>query len=81
VQALKDALAALKCGASKFDDTDQRFVRAMIALGAPNSATAGVFGISEAELLAKFPDELGSRASEPSRESSLTNRHPAVALP
>ena len=79
VEALKEALAALKCGASKFGDADRRFVRAMIALGAPNSATAGVFGISEAELLAKFPDELGSHASEPSRGFSLTNHHPAVA--
>ncbi len=81
VQALKDALAALKCGASKFGDADQRFVRAMIALGAPNSATASAFGISEAELLAKFPDELGSHASEPSRGCSLANHRPAVALP
>jgi len=81
VEALKEALAALKCGASKFGDADRRFVRAMIALGAPNSATAGAFGISEAELLAKFPDELGSHASEPSRGFSLTKHHPAVALP
>jgi hypothetical protein len=58
VEALKDALAALKCGAPNFGDAERRFVRAMIALGAPNNATAGAFGISEAELLAKFPDEL-----------------------
>ena len=79
--ALKEALAALKCGASKFGDADRRFVRAMIALGAPNSATAGAFGISEAELLAKFPDELRSHASEPSRGCSLASHHPTVALP
>jgi hypothetical protein len=68
VEALKGALvalAALKCGVSNFGDADRRFVRAMTALGAPNIATAGAFGISEAELLAKFPDELGSRASDP----------------
>ncbi len=68
VEALKGALAALaalKCGVSNFGDADRRFVRAMTALGAPNNATAGAFGISEAELLAKFPDELGSRASDP----------------
>jgi hypothetical protein len=62
VQALKDALTALSGGGvSKFNDADRRFVRAMIALGAPNNATAGAFGISEVELLAKFPDELQSR--------------------
>jgi hypothetical protein len=60
--ALKDAL--VKCGAPYFGDADRRFVRAMIALGAPKSATAGAFGISEAELLAKFPDELGSCAGD-----------------
>ena len=75
VQALKDALtalAALRCGASKFNDADRRFVRAMIALGAPNNATAGAFGISEVELLAKFPDELESRAGDlqPARHSN-----------
>ena len=71
VQALKDALAALRCGASKFNDADRRFVRAMIALGAPNNATASAFGISEVELLAKFPDELESRAADlrPARHS------------
>jgi hypothetical protein len=36
----------------------------MIALGAPNSATAGACGISEAELLAKFPEELGSQVAD-----------------
>jgi hypothetical protein len=68
VEALEGALAALaalKCGASNFGDADRRFVRAMTALGAPSNATAGAFGISEAELLAKFADELGSRASDP----------------
>jgi hypothetical protein len=67
VEALKDALAALGCGASNFGnlgDADRRFVRAMIALGAPNNATAAVFGISEAELVAKFPYELEARASD-----------------
>jgi hypothetical protein len=59
VQALKDALVALWGGASNSCEADRRFVRAMIALGAPNNATAGAFGISEAALLAKFPDELG----------------------
>ena len=75
VQALKDALtalAALRCGASNFNDADRRFVRAMLALGAPNNATAGAFGISEVELLAKFPDELQSRAGDlqPARHSN-----------
>ena len=67
VQALKDALAALRCGASKFNDADRRFVRAMIALGAPNNATASAFGISVVELLAKFPDELQSRPRDTAR--------------
>jgi hypothetical protein len=62
LEALKDAL--VKCGAPCFGEADRRFVRAMIALGAPKSATAGAFGISEAELLAKFSDELGSCASD-----------------
>jgi len=72
VQALKDALAALRCGASKFNDADRRFVRAMMALGAPVNATASAFGISEVELLAKFPDELESRAGDlrPARHSN-----------
>jgi len=72
VQALKDALTALRGGASSFNDADRRFVRAMIALGAPNNVTAGAFGISEAELLAKFPDELVSRAGDlrPARHSN-----------
>jgi len=64
VEALKDALAALKCSASSFADADRRFVRAMIALGAPNNAIATAFGISEAELLAKFPYELEACASD-----------------
>jgi hypothetical protein len=53
--------ALLSSNASNFSDVDRRFVRAMIALGAPNNATAGAFGISEGELLKKFPDELESR--------------------
>jgi hypothetical protein len=61
LQALKDALTALSGGVSNFSDADRRFVRAMIALGAPNNVTAGAFGISEVELLANFPDELESR--------------------
>jgi len=60
LEALKNALAALlSSDASNFRDADQCFVRAMIALGAANSATAGALGICEAELLAKFPEELG----------------------
>src|SRR4051812_3722015 len=75
VQALKDALtalAALRCGASNFNDADRRFVGAMLALGAQKKATAGAFGISEVELLAKFPDELQSRAGDlqPARHSN-----------
>jgi hypothetical protein len=57
----------LSSAASNFSDADRRFVRAMIALGAPNNATAGAFGISETELLAKFPDELQSRPRERAR--------------
>jgi hypothetical protein len=57
--ALKNALAALLSSeASNLREADRRFVRAMIALGATNNATAVAFGISEAELLTKFPDEL-----------------------
>src|SRR5439155_22623164 len=60
LEALKNALAELlSSDASNFCDADQRLVRAMIALGAANSATAGALGICEAELLAKFPEELG----------------------
>lgn len=60
VEALKNALEALlSCDASNFREADRRFVRAMTALGAPNNATAGALGICEAELLAKFPNELG----------------------
>jgi hypothetical protein len=59
--------ALLSSDASKFNDADRRFVRAMIALGAPNNTTAGAFGISETELLAKFPDELQSRPRERAR--------------
>jgi hypothetical protein len=71
--ALKKVLAALlSSDVSKFSDADRRFVRAMIALGAPNNVTAGAFGISEFELLAKFPDELKSRAGDlrPARHSN-----------
>ncbi len=63
--ALRNVLAALLSSeASNFSDADRRFVRAMIALGAPNNTTAGAFGISVVELLAKFPDELQSRAGD-----------------
>ncbi len=66
--ALKNVLAPLlSSAASNFSDADRRFVRAMIALGAPNNATAGAFGISETELLAKFPDELQSRPRDTAR--------------
>src|SRR6266851_1302751 len=65
LEALKNALAALISDASNFREADRRFVRAMIVLGAPNNATAGAFGISEAELLAKFPDELRPGATDP----------------
>ena len=68
VAALKNVLAALlSSDASNFRDADRRFVRAMIALGAPNNTTAGAFGISEVELLAKFPDELQSRPRDTAR--------------
>jgi hypothetical protein len=68
VAALKNVLAALlSSDASNFRDADRRFVRAMIALGAPNNVTAGAFGISEVELLAKFRDELQSRPRESAR--------------
>ena len=66
--ALRNVLAALlSSDASKFNDADRRFVRAMIALGAPNNVTAGAFGISEVELLAKFRDELQSRPRDTAR--------------
>jgi len=64
LEALKNALAELISDASNFREADRRFVRAMIALGATNNATAVAFGISEAELLAKFPDELECRTRE-----------------
>src|SRR6478752_3652760 len=72
MEALKGALAALRDGVLNCREADRRFVRAMIALGAPNNATAGAFGISEVELLAKFPDELESRAGDlqPARHSN-----------
>jgi len=59
--------ALLSSDASNFRDADRRFVRAMIALGAPNNTTAGAFGISEVELLAKFPDELQSSPRDTAR--------------
>ena len=66
--ALRNVLAALlSTEASNFSDADRRFVRAMIALGAPNNTTAGAFGISVVELLAKFPDELQSRPRDTAR--------------
>jgi hypothetical protein len=64
LEALKGALAALRDGASNSREADRRFVRAMIALDAPNNATAGAFGISEAELLARFPNEVGPGAAD-----------------
>jgi hypothetical protein len=63
--ALKGALVALKDGASNSREADWRFVRAMNALGAPNHATAGAFGISEAELLARFPADVAPGAPDP----------------
>jgi hypothetical protein len=69
--ALKNALAALlSSDVSNFGEADRRFVRAMIVLGAPNNATAVAFGISEVELLAKFPDELECRAGETIQRTS-----------
>ena len=68
VAALRNVLAALlSSDVSNFSDADRRFVRAMIALGAPNNVTAGAFGISEVELLAKFRDELQSRPRDAAR--------------
>jgi hypothetical protein len=50
----------------------------MIALGAANSATAGALGICEAELLAKFPEELGPvgmvRRSAETRKYTMESR-------
>jgi hypothetical protein len=67
--ALRNVLAPLlSSDVSNFSDADRRFVRAMIALGAPNNVTAGAFGISEVELLAKFRDELQSRPREAARQ-------------
>ncbi len=82
VEALKDALAALKCGASNFADADRRFVRAMVALGAPNNAIATAFGISEAELLATFPHELETRAGDlKASVSSVRAPRPPLSSP
>ena len=86
LEALKNALAALLTSdASNFRDADQRFVRAMIALGAANSATAGALGICEAELLAKFPEELGPGSmvlwSAEIRKYSMESRSPEYSAP
>jgi len=85
VQALKDALAALMGGALDPREADRCFVRAMIALGAPNNATAGAFGISEAELLAKFPDELGPGVIDlwpaEARKYSMESRNAEYSAP
>jgi hypothetical protein len=57
----------------------------MIALGAPNNATAGAFGISEAELLAKFPDELRPGGMDPwpaeARKYAMESRNPEYSAP
>jgi hypothetical protein len=81
LEALKSALAALLGGGgSNFREADRRFVQAMIALGAANSATAGALGICEAELLAKFPEELGPggmvRWSAETRKYIMESRDP-----
>jgi hypothetical protein len=80
LEALKNALAALLSGASNFREVDRCFVRAMFALGAANSATAGALGICEAELLAKFPEELGPggmvRWLAETRKYSMESRDP-----
>ena len=81
LEALKSALAALLSGgASNFREADRRFVQAMIALGAANSATATALGICEAELLAKFAEELGPggmvRWSAETRKYSMEPRDP-----
>ena len=85
LEALKNALAALlSSDASNFRAADQRFVRAMIALGAANSATAGALGICEAELLAKFPEELGPGGmvlwSAEIQKYSMESRSPEYSL-
>jgi hypothetical protein len=84
VQALKDALAALT-GASNCHEADRRFVRAMIALDAPSNAIASAFGISEAELLVKFSNELvrpcASDLWKPEPQKyNLPERQPAFVL-
>jgi hypothetical protein len=86
VEALKNALEALlSCDASNFREADRRFVRAMTALGAANSATAGALGICEAELLAKFPNELGPGGMDswPAeiRKYSMEPRSPEYSAP
>ncbi len=86
LEALKNALAALlSSDALNFRDADQRFVRAMIALGAANSATAGALGICEAELLAKFPEELGPGGmvlwSAEIQKYSMESRSPEYSAP
>jgi hypothetical protein len=78
LEALKSALVS--GGASNFCEADRRFVQAMIALGAANSVTARALGICEAELLAKFPEELGPggmvRRSAETRKYSIESRDP-----
>jgi hypothetical protein len=86
LEALKSALAALLSGdASNFRDADRRFVQAMIALGAANGATATALGICEAELLAKFAEELGPggmvRWSAETRKYSKEPRDPEYSAP
>ena len=74
--ALKNALAALLSSeVSNLREADRRFVRAMIALGATNNATAVAFGISEAELLAK----ISVRARAPHWRDNPTDRTIEVA--
>jgi hypothetical protein len=86
MEALKSALAALlSSDASNLREADRRFVRAMMALGAPNNATAGALGISEAELLAKFPDQLGPGGmvlwAVETRKYNMESRGPEYSAP
>jgi hypothetical protein len=85
VEALKNALAALSRDASNLCEAERRFVRAMIALGAPNNATAGALGISEVELLAKFSNELGPGGMDPwpaeARKYAMESRNPEYSAP
>ena len=85
VEALKNALAALSSDASNFWEAERRFVRAMIALGASNNATAGALGISEVELLVKFSNELGPGGMDPwpaeARKYAMGSRNPEYSAP